>query len=309
MSHSSALISLLLLPALLVGQKTGTRECVLKVGEKERQYLLHVPRGYKNGQKKLLPLVLMLHGRTSNGRAAASRYYGWTPLADKEKFFAVFPTALGSPTSWRGGWSGRPTADSEFLAKLIDTMIEEFRIDKDRVFMTGHSSGGFMSYSFATTHSEKVSAIGPVAGLVIAKNKPKVPVSVISFHGMADAVVAYDSKQGERARYRGMTSAVDSAANFAKHNGCAEKPERTEVAKGEVHVDTWSGGKAGTEVVLYSIEKGDHGWPNGRRGLVAATGLIWEFFKEHGRESSQGKKAKKKAKKKKQTQKKQTVRK
>ncbi len=38
----------------------------------------------------------MRHGRTGNGRAAASRYYGWTPLADKEKFFAVFPAARGS---------------------------------------------------------------------------------------------------------------------------------------------------------------------------------------------------------------------
>jgi poly(3-hydroxybutyrate) depolymerase len=130
--------------------------------------------------------------------------------------------------------------------------------------------------------------------LVIAKSKPKVPVSVISFHGMADAVVAYDSKRGKRARYAGMTSAVDSAANFAKHNGCAENPKRTGVAKGKVHVDTWTGGEAGTEVVLYSIENGDHGWPNGRRGSVAATGLIWEFFKAHGRGSSQGEKAKKK---------------
>ncbi len=96
----------------------------------------------------------------------------------------------------------------------------------------------------------------------------------------------------------GSASAVDSAANFAKHNGCAKKPKRTDVAKGKVHVDTWGGGDAGTEVVLYSIENGDHGWPTGRRGSVAATKLIWEFFKEHGRGSSQGKKGRKKAKKK-----------
>lgn len=292
MSPVSTLIPLLLLPALSVGQTSGTQERTLKVGDTQRAYLVHVPRGYKKSQKELLPLVLMLHGRTSNGRAAASRYYGWTPLADKERFFAVFPTALGTPTSWQGGWSGRPTADSKFLAELIDTMLAEFRIDKDRVFMTGHSSGAFMSYSFATTHAEKVAAIGPVAGLVIGRNKPAVPVSVISFHGMADAVVAYDSKTGGRARYGGLTSAVDSAATFARHNGCAEKPERKDIAKGTVHVDTWAGGNAGTEVVLYSIEKGDHGWPTGGRGSVAATGLIWAFFKEHPRGATQSRDSK-----------------
>ncbi|MEE2887051.1 MAG: PHB depolymerase family esterase [Planctomycetota bacterium] len=293
MSHASALFSFLLLPALLVAQKPGTTEQVLKVEGKDRQYLLHVPRGYKKRQKKTLPLVIMLHGRTSNGRAAASRYYGWTPLADKEKFFAVFPTALGKPTSWQGGWAGKPTVDTKFLSQLIDTLLKDFRIDKERVFMTGHSSGGFMSYSFASTHSEKIAAIGPVAGLAVSKQKSKLPVSVISFHGMADDVVAYDSKNGKKARYRGMPSAMESAATFADHNGCAKQSKRTELAKGKVHLDTWADGKAGTEVLLYSIEGGDHGWPNGR-GPLGATKIIWEFFKEHGRGTAQSKKSKKK---------------
>lgn len=293
MSHTSALFSFVLLPALLVAQKPGTTDKVLKVEGKDRQYILHVPRGYKKKQKKTLPLLVMLHGRTSNGRAAASRYYGWTPLADKEKFIAVFPTALGKPTSWQGGWGGRPTADSKFLAQLIDTMVKDFRIDKDQVFMTGHSSGGFMSYSFASTHSEKIAAIGPVAGLLITRDKPKMPVSVISFHGMADKVVAYDSKRGKNARYKGMPSAIESAETFAKHNGCAKQPKRTELSKGKVHLDTWGNGKSGTEVLLYSIEDGDHGWPNGR-GPLGATKIIWEFFKEHGRGTTQSKKSKKK---------------
>jgi len=56
----------------------------------------------------------MRHGRTGNGRAAASRYYGWTPLADKEKFFAVFPAALGSPTSWKGGMASAMDSAATF---------------------------------------------------------------------------------------------------------------------------------------------------------------------------------------------------
>jgi hypothetical protein len=56
MSPVSGLLSLLLLPVLLVGQKAGTHERILKVDGKDRQYLVHIPRGYQKKQKKLIPL-------------------------------------------------------------------------------------------------------------------------------------------------------------------------------------------------------------------------------------------------------------
>lgn len=280
---SMLFVVLLLLPTSLDAQKSGTSDRTLKVGGAERDYVLHVPRGYKKSKRKKVPLVLMLHGRTSNGRAA-SRYYGWTRLADKEGFVAAFPTALGSPTSWKAGWGGRATEDSKFLAALIDALIGELNVDEHRVYVTGHSSGGFMSFSFASTHPEKVAAIGPVTGLAITGGrKPKLPVSVISFHGIEDDVVPYGPTEGGNGRRRGMPSAKDSAAMFAKHNGCEREPERTELAKGKVHVDTWAKGKKGTRVELYSVEEWGHGWPRKSRGGIDATQRIWEFFKEHGR--------------------------
>jgi polyhydroxybutyrate depolymerase len=285
--HLVATFAVLLLSALVLAQKPGTHERTLTVDSTEREYLMHIPRGYKKSSKKQLPLVVMLHGRTSNGKQAASSYYGWTKLSDKEKFVAVFPTALGRPTSWQAAYRGKPTVDTEFLAQLIDEVVEELSLDKSRVFMTGHSSGGFMSYSFAAMHSDKVAAIGPVAGLNISRGKPKLPVSVISFHGMADDVVAYDSEHGKGAKYGGMPSALDSAAAFARHNGC-EKPVRTELYGGKVLLDSWGGGDASTSVMLYSLVGWKHGWPAGR-SKVSATNLIWQFFEDHGRETAKDK--------------------
>lgn len=283
---TSALFAILLLPALLLAQEPGTQSRTLKVGDDTREYLLHIPRGFqkseqKNEQKRA-PLVVMLHGRTSNGKAAASDYYGWTKLADQEGFVAAFPTALGKPTSWQPAVGVKETADTKFLAALIDALVAELALDKDRVFMTGHSSGGFMSYSFAVAHSDKVSAIAPVAGQFLGKGQPTLPVSVISFHGMADNVVAYDAEHGKRATYRGMPSALESAAAFAKHDGCSDKPKRSELHDGKVHVDSWENGTAGTRVELYSIEQWGHGWPTGKCE-VAATPLIWKFFQQHAR--------------------------
>ena len=283
-----ASFAVLLLPALALAQKSGTHERTLSVDGTEREYLLHIPRGFKKSKKKQSPLVVMLHGRTSNGKQAASSYYGWTRLADKEGFVAVFPTALGRPTSWQAAYRGKPTVDTKFLSQLIDEVIEELLLDKDRVFMTGHSSGGFMSYSFAAMHSDKVAAIGPVAGLNISQGKPKLPVSVIAFHGIADDVVAYDSEHGKNAKYSGMPSAIESAAAFAKHNGCDAKPIRTDLHGGKVLLDTWKDGKASTCVMLYSLVGWKHGWPNGRSKLSAAK-LIWQFFEDHARKPAAAK--------------------
>jgi polyhydroxybutyrate depolymerase len=268
-----------------LAQESGTHKRTLKVDDKERQFLLHVPRNYKKAVKKRpAPLVIMLHGRTSNGAMAASRYYGWKELSEKEGFVAVFPTALGSPTSWQGAWRGKKTNDSVFLSDLIDLMLEELKIDEDRVFMTGHSSGGFMSFSFAASNADKVAAIAPVAGLVMDKSKPALPVSLISFHGMADSIVPYGTSRW------GMPTAMESAELFAKHNGC-KAAERVELNKGKVHLDTWVKGKKQTEVHFYSIEGGNHGWPQGGSKSVAATELIWEFFEAHPR-NPDGKKGK-----------------
>ena len=271
------LFSLAMLGAPCVAQKKGTTERTLESGGVERQFLLHIPRRYKQVSKKTaVPLVIMLHGRTGSGKVAASPYYGWKRLADKEDFVVAFPTALGSPTSWKGAWRGKPTADSVFLAELIDLLKAELKIDEDHVYMTGHSSGGYMSFSFAVTHGDRVAAIAPVAGLAVSRAKPKLPVSLISFHGMADNVVPYDKSR------MGTPNAPASAALFAKHNGC-DDVERTELNKGKVHLDQWKDGDAGTEVAFYSIEGGGHGWPQGGRKSVAATELIWAFFVAHPR--------------------------
>ena len=278
------LLVTLLVPLLAFGltepiltQNPGTQHRTMQSGQQKREYLLHIPQGYQKDQKELLALVIMLHGRSSNGQRAASRYYGWTELADKEKFIAAFPTALGSPTSWKGAWPGQSTQDSQFLSELIDLLLQQLPIDQNQVFMTGHSSGGFMSFSFAVTHSNQVAAIAPVAGLLIGTQRPVLPISVISFHGMADDIVPYAQKGSSR---RGMLTAQESAKFFAPHNSC-QGPIRSDINQDKVHIDTWSNGKDSTEVQLYSIENGNHDWPRESCHSVSATQIIWQFFKAH----------------------------
>ena len=139
-----------------------------------------------------------------------------------------------------------------------------------------------MSFSFAVTHSNQVAAIAPVAGLLIGTRRPVLPISVISFHGMADAIVPY-GKEGSWGR--GVLTAQESAKFFARHNSC-QGPIRSDINQDKVHIETWSHGKASTEVQLYIIEDGNRGWPRESYHSVAATQIIWQFFKAHPRQSS-----------------------
>ncbi len=273
----------MILPAETVSaQKSRTTDRTIKVGKKKRTYILHLPKRYNKKQKKLIPMVLMLHGRGGTPRIASGPYYGdWKHLADKENFIAVFPAALGSPAAWES-WGWQNSRDCKFLSKLIKSLIKEHRIDKNKVFMTGHSSGAYMSYCFAAAHGDKVAAIGPVSGLFIDRVGPKVSVSVIAIHGMSDQVVGYDRNYGKKAAFVGPRSAMESAEFFAKYNSCSER-KRKDSAKGRIHVDTWAHGKNKTEVVLYSLEGGGHEWPHDGSRSINATKIIWKFFKSHPR--------------------------
>ena len=288
--RTTLLFALLLLPLTAgilsepcAAQKKGTHKRTIETGGMTRDFLLHIPSGYNPRQKKLVPMVIMLHGRNGSSEMASSAYYGWKALAKKEKFIVVFPSGIGKPVQWHQGTGAAATKDSLFLSDTIDLMLKELKVDPNKVYMTGHSSGAFMAYSFAATHSHKIAAIGPVAGLVIGKTKPKFPVSVISFHGMVDQIVPY-GKEGSW----GIPTATESAALFAKHGDCSEH-KREDLNKGLVHLDTWTMKKGNTEVQLYSLEKGGHGWPQPGSKSLKTTQLIWEFFKAHPREPAKKK--------------------
>jgi polyhydroxybutyrate depolymerase len=120
--------------------------------------------------------------------------------------------------------------------------------------------------------------------------KPPSPVSVIHFHGTDDPLVAYNgsSTRGEA----GVVSVADSIAFWVAQDGCDPTPASTETV-GVSQRQTYGGGRDGSEVTLWTIQGGGHGWPkvDGRASVavspagLSATELIWAYFAAHGRRS------------------------
>ena len=266
------------------GNKSGS----LDIGGRTRTYFLHVPPAYDG--KKPLPLVLVLHGG-GQSPASAERMSGMSAKADRENFLVAYPSGTGrfsrTPTWNSGSCCGyalqNHVDDVAFLRALIDKLEHNYSVDPRRIFVTGISNGGMMSYRVGCELADKIAAIAPVEGAQDIDCRPPGPVSVIVFHGTADRLVPYNGGTSpfQIGPKRSDNSVANAVAFWVKEDGCSPTPKREE--KDAVHTYIYSGCKNGTGVALYAIQGGRHTWPGGQvsGNSVPATDLMWSFFRQH----------------------------
>jgi polyhydroxybutyrate depolymerase len=127
------------------------------------------------------------------------------------------------------GPRGSGVDDVAFLSALIDSLALRYRLDPDRIYSTGMSNGGFMSYELACQLSNRIAAIGSVTGSMIASRlstcTPSRPVPVIEIHGTADNTVPYDG--GTILNFVPVPTLL---ARWVQINGCNPAPVITPVA-------------------------------------------------------------------------------
>jgi len=186
--------------------------------ENPRNYKILKPKNYD--PKKKYPLILSLHGFTSNGRGQAG-FFPLADLAEKYGFLYCFPSGLDR--SWNAtnaccDWTNK-NDDSTYLRNLILWAQKEYSIDKKRVYLTGLSNGGFMSYRMAQDHADLVTAIAPFAGVGFKKwpKQPSGPVSVLHIHGTKDSTIKW---KGGWIINRSYPSAEENFENWRKFNKC-----------------------------------------------------------------------------------------
>jgi len=282
-------------------QPNDAKKSIL-VGGVKRTYIVHLPAQYKEGQP--YPLVFVLHGGTANAENAI-RMSQMNPKADKENFIVVYPNGTGkfedkflqwNDGSRRSGQKENAADDISFFRQLISRLEKEHKIDPKRIYATGISNGGMMTYRLGCELSDVLAAIAPVAGaLNYDKTAPTSPLSLIIFHGTKDEYVPYNGGFGKAAggKQRTDKSVAYAVDYWVKHDGCVPVPKKEE--SGNIIKESYSGGKANTEVVLYTIKGGGHSWPGGINDLrygnvdpptqeISATDLMWEFFKKHSKE-------------------------
>lgn len=254
-----------------------------------RTYRIYIPAMYNSSVS--VPLIFNLHGYGSNNTEQES-YGDFRQIADTANFIIVHPNGTldsYNKLTWNS-FDLSTVNDIGFLNALIDTVKTNYNIDDNRIYCTGLSNGGFMSYDIACYLSNRITAIASVAGSMIQTHInsciPNHPIPVMEIHGTADATVPYNG-------YSSFLNVDTVVKHWIQFNNCSSVPVITNLpdintfdgCTTEHHV--FSGGNNNSSVELYKIIGGGHSWPGAPININVtsmdfnASVEIWKFFNKY----------------------------
>ena len=278
----------------------GNHVRTLRVGEIERTYRVHVPAQYDAASA--VPVVVCFHGAVTNG-PLTSLYTQLDDKADQAGFVAAYPNGTGANRlllTWNSGGipSQLPEAqrdDVRFTRLLLDDLESVLNVDKKRVFATGLSNGGMMSYRLAVELPDRIAAIASVAGCLALPNpRPTRRVPILEIHGTEDRLVPWNGLGLGPFQLRSVDETIDF---WVRHNGCDPQgiveplPDKEQDGTTCTRT-TYAAGVDGADVVLITITGGGHTWPGSPYDVkflgpttkdFDANDAIWDFFEKHPR--------------------------
>lgn len=250
----------------------------------EREYILYIPESYD--PETPAPLVLCFHGYGSN--AATNFFYtNFRSIADTAGFILIHPqgTLLDGSAHWNvGGWTLASTVDDvDFTNTLLDKIADEYNINEERVYSTGMSNGGYMSFLLACQLSDRIAAIASVTGSMtiqtFADCNPQHPTPVLQIHGTADETVPYEGNP------LWTESIEDVLAYWVDYNQCNTTADVTPLPDIDVNdnsnVEHWvyASGNNNVHTEHFKVFGGGHDWPGAWGNMDMNTSEeVWQFF-------------------------------
>jgi polyhydroxybutyrate depolymerase len=271
------------------GIPAGSSTHVLELGGYTRTFHLYRPPALLVPA----PLVVMLHGGFGNG-LQAERSYGWDAVADAGQFVVAYPDGFRRAWNTGGGCCGQPAArgidDVGFVTEVVKTIGRRIQIDPTRIYATGISNGGMMTYALAC-NTAIFAAIGPVAATHLGDCRSPRPLSIVHVHGTADTRIPYAGGQGNGPARIDGPAVRTVIERWRQIDGCG--PEA--VTQHGAVTTSVATSPQGFGVDLVTIFGAGHQWPGsvGRPVLQKMLGLdppsrafratehIWHFFAHH----------------------------
>jgi len=167
----------------------------------EREYRLVVPKSVD--LRKPAPLVFAFHGMLIDSKDFMPRYTQLSAAAEKHGFLLVYPNAIDR--SW-GLLPEKVERDLKFFDALLAKMSQDYRVDPNRVYVTGMSNGGYFAHLIGKERSQTVAAVASHSGplglqtLLGVNAARKFPVMIV--HGDADRLLPVEWSRENRDKYR-----------------------------------------------------------------------------------------------------------
>jgi polyhydroxybutyrate depolymerase len=233
-------------------------------GQNVRQYKVHVPPSYQPDVPT--PLVFCIHGLGQDALLFCVTGTAMHTKSDQAGFILVMPN--GYQNSWNAGTccgaASTEQLDEVALFRAIFTEVgEHVNVDLDRVYATGLSNGGYMSYRLACEAADLFTAVAPVAGAIGINDigggtnpnsnfttcMPSQPISVLHTHGTQDPLIPFSLQ-------------APTMSRMAMNNGCATatSPAALPASGGDTTCVTHNDCPSGIELTACTIQGGGHCW-------------------------------------------------
>lgn len=268
-----------------------------------RELRIHFPPNFSKSDKA--PLIISMHGLTSNNKQMQL-------MTEMDKFtdplgmITIYPLGLliehprkdqnnKIVTHWNShSFLNSKVDDVAFISTLIDEAIDTYNVDPDRVYITGMSNGGFMTYNLMCNIPEKIAAAASVTGVLpytmLKECKQDHNIPLLHIHGTKDEAVPFEGVKGEQ------PSVAESIGFFRKIYECDDTPTSTEMPDLDptdgttvTHI-VYENCKAGGAVESYTIHNGSHTWPGSKivnrtphSMDIDSSQIIVDFFKTKSR--------------------------
>lgn len=246
-----------LLLVLLAGISAHSQS--ITVDGKQRSYIVYAPKNL--GEDR--PMLISCHGASQDANYMKNTQMKMEAVADSAKFLIVFPNGIDNQ------WDISGDRDINLILALIDKMVTQYKIDRNRVYLSGFSMGGMLTYHAMNMIADRIAAFAPISGYPLwgsSANSSR-PVPILHTQGLADDVCSPDGVRGVLTKW-------------VQRNHCNTTPTVTKNYRGYGHatMTIWGGGDEGTEVRLLELAGKGHWVSND--GLITGE-EIWNFCKRY----------------------------
>ena len=212
-----------------------------------------------------LPLVVLLHGYTATGELQ-DLYLGVSATGADLGYLTLTPNGTadaGGNQFWNATDFGQLVDDAGYLEGLIDLVIAGYNADPDRVYLVGHSNGGFMANKLACDIPDRIAGIAAIAGGIFGEGSDCLdPMRVIFVQGTDDGTVPYEGGVFLGGRVLGAEDTIDRwrTAGECSDTSTQRGPFDFDllVEGDETTVTVWDDCASGMPVELWRMEGSGH---------------------------------------------------
>ena len=246
---------------LLIGGVLPMKAVNISVNGTTRSYNIIVPKNL--GENR--PLLIFCHGYNQDANWMQNEEFkndnvSMEAVCDTAKFICVFPNGINR------AWDTGGDRDINFIKAIIEKMVTQYKIDRNRIYMGGFSMGGMLTYNAINKMSDQIAAFVSCSGPAVVTPKSGLrPIPLLHIQGTDD-------------NWGGVQPALNP---WIKHNGCSTTDKVISNYNGfsgaKLHI--WGPGNDGVEVRLIELANKGH-WICKEKQVYTGK-EIWNFCKKY----------------------------